>query len=171
MKKLFPTFAKASNYRGATQNGGRLSARQTAALRNEVLERDVYRCAYCGFRSHEYQTINYIDGDSSNNRIGNLTTACAMCNLILNTPIGCQIEGIVELYQSSEYDQNRIVQITREMRSKGKGDDEIKRFLGLRDKAPFRMNREYLKGLYAFVTSWKGSRGDFEEALSNGYGH
>ncbi len=171
MKKLFPTFAKASNYRGITQNGGRPTGRQSEALKAEVLERDGYKCSYCGFRSHDYQTINYVDGDSGNNRKSNLTTACAMCNLVLNTPIGCQIEGIVELYGSCNYDQNRIIQITREMRSKGKNDEEIKRFLGLRDKAPFRMNREYLKGLYAFVTSWKGSRGDVEEALADGYCH
>lgn len=170
MKKLYPTFADASKYRGLSQNTHRLSARESDALRTEIHKRDGYKCSYCDFYAKEWQTVNYIDGDSSNNKKSNLTTACPMCNLILNAPLGCQQESIVELYQSSNYSQNRIVQITRKMRSKGAKDAEIIRFLGLRAKVPFKMNKNYLKGLYGFVTSWKGSWGEFEEALAFGYG-
>jgi hypothetical protein len=171
MKKLFPTFADASNYRGMTQNTRRLNGRESDTLRSEVLERDCYKCSYCDFHAVEYQTINYLDGDSNNNKKSNLTTACPMCNLILNTPLGCQIEGIVELYESSRFNQNKIVQITRKMRSSGKKDEDIRRFLGLSAKVPFKMNKEYLKDLYAFVSSWKGSWGGVEEALAFGYSH
>ncbi|MFN7990856.1 MAG: HNH endonuclease [Candidatus Micrarchaeia archaeon] len=171
MKKLYPTFADASNYRGRTQNTHRLSGRETEALRKEVLERDGHTCSYCDFHAEEWQTINFIDGDSNNTRKSNLTTACPMCNLVLNTPLGCQIEAIVELYEASNFSQNKIVQITRKMRTEGKTDAEIIRYLGLKAKVPFKMNKEYLKGLYAFVTSWKGSWGEVEEALAYGYGH
>ena len=169
MKKLYPTFATTSSYRGLTQNRDRLTGKKSNELRVKVLERDGHKCTYCSFHAEEWQTINYIDGDSTNNDISNLTTACPMCNLILNAPLGCQKEGIVDLYRSAGYNQNKIVQITREMRSKGKNDNEIIRFLGLVDKVPFKMNKDYLKGLFAFVTSWKGSWGDVEEGLAHGY--
>ena len=171
MKKLYPTFANSSNYRGLTQNVGRMTGKESDSLRIQVLERDGYKCSYCGYHADEWQTVNYIDGDSSNNKKNNLTTACPMCNLILNASLGCQIESIVELYKSSNYDQTKVVQITREMRSKGKGDAEIVRFLGLKLKVPYKMNKEYLKALFAFVTSWKGSYGDVEEGLTYGYSH
>ncbi|MBI5228074.1 HNH endonuclease [Candidatus Micrarchaeota archaeon] len=171
MKKLYPTFADSSNYRGLTQNVNRLSGKESDTLKASVLERDNYKCSYCNFHAEEWQTINYIDGDSSNNKKSNLTTACPMCNLVLNTPLGCQIEGIVELYQVSAYDQNKIVQLTRKMRAEGKKDDEIRRSLGLKIKVPFKMNKRYLNSLFAFITSWKGSYGDVEEALEYGYSH
>ncbi|MEW6035624.1 MAG: HNH endonuclease [Candidatus Micrarchaeota archaeon] len=140
-------------------------------LRAYVLERDHYKCTYCDFHAEKWQTIWFLDGDSSNNKKTNLTTVCPMCNLILNTRVGCQIEGIVELYEASDYDQNRIVQMTRKMRAGGKTDNEIIRRLGLKVKVPFKPNKKYLSVLFAFVTSWKGSYGEVEEALQYGYSH
>jgi hypothetical protein len=154
-----------------TQNRCQLSAAELGKLRTAVLERDRYKCVYCAFQGDEWQTVCHLDGDPGNNKISNLATLCPMCNLVMNTRLGCQVEGIVELYQLSKYDQNKIVQLTRKMRSEGKSDDEIIRTLGLKVKMPFKMNRKYLNGLYAFVTSWKGSRGEFDEALAYGYGH
>lgn len=171
MKKLNPTYAESSNYRGLTQNTRRLSAVEMDGLRAAVLERDKYTCAYCEFHADKWQTVWFIDGDSSNNKKTNLTTVCPMCNLILNTRLGCQIEGIVELYEASDYDQNRIVQMTRKMRRAGKTDNEIRARLGLKVKVPFKLNREYLRPLFAFVTAWKGSYGECEEALAYGYSH
>ena len=171
MKKLCPTYAESSNYRGFTQNTRRMSSDDMDKLRVSVLERDKYKCSYCDFQGGKWQTIGYLDGDSSNNKMSNLTTVCPMCNLILNTRLGCQIESIVELYQSSRYDQNKIVQMTRKLRSEGKTDAQIIQALGLRNKVPFKLNRKYLSGLFAFVTSWKGSYGDVEEALADCYGH
>jgi hypothetical protein len=169
MKKLYPTFADAANYRGRSQNAHKLTSAEWGRLQAEVLERDNHTCAYCGFHAEEWQTINYSDGDTGNNRKSNLTTVCPMCNLILNAPLGCKVEGIVELYESSRFNQNRIIQITRKMRSEGRNDAEIIRFLGLKEKVPFKMDREYLMNLYGFVTSWKGSWGQVEEALAFGY--
>ncbi len=170
MKKLHPSFVDAPNYRGITQNTYRLSVKDSDALRKAILERDKYTCAYCNFHAEEWQTIYYLDGDSGNNKKSNLATVCPMCHLILNTQIGCRAESIVELYQTSNYTQNQIIQMTRKMRSEGKPDIQIIRALGLRVKMPFKMNKEYLEGLFGFVTSWKGSRGQFEQALAYGYG-
>jgi hypothetical protein len=169
MKKLYPTFADATNYRGKWQKPHKLTHGEWERLQAEVLERDGYKCAYCGFKAKEWQTINYTDGDTTNNRKSNLTTVCPMCNLVLNTPLGCKVEGIVELYESCRYNQNQIIQITRKMRSEGKNDIEIIRFLGLKNKVPFKMDRDVLKKQFAFVTSWKGSWGQVEEALAYGY--
>jgi len=169
MRKIYPTFAESSSYHGLTQNRHRLTGSEADAIRNSVFERDNYTCSYCNFHAEEWQSIGYIDGDSTNNKLSNLITICPMCNLIVNSRLGCQIEGIVELYRSAKYDQNRIVQITRKMRSQGKSDSIIIGALGLKDKVPFRMNKKYLSGLFAFVTSWTGSRGSVEEALSYGY--
>ncbi len=169
MKKFHPTFAESSGYRGSTQNKHRLTGSEATTLRNSVLERDHNKCSYCNFQGKEWQEVGYVDGDSSNNKISNLTTVCPMCNLILNSVLGCQIEGIVELYSSAEYNQNKIVQITRKMRSRGKSDSNIIRALGLKNKVPFKRNKKYLSVLFAFVTSWKGSCGDVEEALRYGY--
>ncbi len=169
MKKLYPTFSSSSKYRGPSQNTSRPTGTDLSTLLTEVLKRDNYDCSYCGFHAEEWQTLIYLDGDSTNNAKSNLTTACPMCNLILNAPLGCKVESIVELYESSRYNQNKIVQITRKMRSQGKPDADIIRFLGLKDKVPFKMNKEYLKDLFAFVTSWKGSWGGVEESLAFGY--
>lgn len=169
MKKLYPSFTTSSNYRGLTQNRSKMSVSESESLRTTILKRDKNTCSYCGFHADEWQSIHFVDGDSTNNQRSNLTTVCPMCILILNTLLGCQIEGIVQLYEKSKYDQNKIVQITRKMRSEGKKDDEIKKFLGLKDLVPFKRDREYLKRLYAFVTSWKGSYGQFETALAYGY--
>ncbi|MBI5223128.1 HNH endonuclease [Candidatus Micrarchaeota archaeon] len=171
MKKLYPTFADSHNYRGTTQNLHRLTNLESDALRASILERDKYTCAYCGFAAKEWQTITYLNGNPGDNTKSNLVTTCPMCSLVLNTPLGCQIEGIVELYEKSDYTQNEIVQMTRKLRSEGKTDDQIRRTLGLQIKVPYKMNKEYLKGLYAFVSSWKGSWGQVEEALAYGYAH
>jgi hypothetical protein len=165
MNKLYPT------YNSARTRTGSLTENEAQKLRAQVLKRDKNTCTFCGYKAANWQTINYLDEDSGNHMVTNLTVACPMCNLIRNTTIGCQIEGIVELYTFSDHSQKEIVQITRKMRSQGKKDTEILKFLGLRDKVPFKMNRDYLKKLFAFVTSWKGSYGEVEEALQYGYSH
>jgi len=169
MKKLCPTFTESSGYFGLARNMRRMGGSEAAALRKTVLKRDRHRCVYCDFDGERWQNISYLDGDSSNNELSNLATVCPMCYLIVNARLGCQIEGIVELYRKADYDQNRIVQMSRKMRCEGKDDSSIIRILGLKEKVPFKMDKKYLSVLYAFVTSWKGSRGEMEEALSYVY--
>lgn len=171
MKALYPTYPDANNYRGKVDREANLSSKQFDELRKVVFQRDGYTCQYCGFSAKEHQTINHIDCNPANNKKENLATACPMCNLILNTAIGCKVEGIVELYESSRFSQQKIMQITRTMRRDGKTDTEIIRYLGLKGKVPFKTDRVYLKRLFGFVTSWKGSWGGTEEALEFCYRH
>ena len=55
------------------------------------------------------------------------------------------------------------------MRSQGKNDNKIIRFLGLRWKKPFRTDRKYLRSLFEFVTSRKSDQGWMNDVLEYGY--
>jgi hypothetical protein len=83
-----------------------------------------------------------------------------MCNLIEHAGEGCIIKGAVALYKKSKYSQNDIIKITREMRDQDKSDEDIIKFLGLKQKVPFRMNKVYLSWLFGFVTSRTTRTGD-----------
>jgi len=167
MKKLCPSITTSPNYMGNMRQ--RPSATHMDNLQMEILKRDNNTCVYCGFKAQRWQTVTYLDSDPSNNEKCNLATVCPMCNLIVNAALGCKVEGIVELYTKSKYPQNKIISITRKMRTQGRDDADIIRFLGLEEKTPFKMNRTYLEKLYGFVTAWKGSFGQVEEALAFGY--
>ena len=51
------------------------------------------------------------------------------------------------------FSQNTLIILTRFLRDSGKSDEEIKKLLGFDGQVPFEMDREYLKALFAFVTS------------------
>jgi hypothetical protein len=51
-----------------------------AARRREVLERDRQRCRFCALALPEYLEVDNRDDDHSNNKLGNLLTACAWCH-------------------------------------------------------------------------------------------
>ena len=76
-----------------------------------------------------------------------------MCNLIKHAGQGCVITNVVDLYKTSKYNQNAIINITRKMRDEEREDFEIIQFLGLREKVHFKMDRNYLQKLYGFITS------------------
>lgn len=122
-------------------------------LRLKILKKDEFVCQYCGYKSGKFQIAHHIDGNPNNNDENNLTTICQMCNLIEHSGQGCKLKGIVDLYKKSKYSQVEIIRITREMRDRGKSDSEIIRFLGLKGKAVFKMDRRYLTNLFGFVTS------------------
>ena len=46
----------------------------------KVFQRDRYACQFCGFQARLYQDIVNLDGDYTNNRLGNLVTACCFCS-------------------------------------------------------------------------------------------
>lgn len=94
-----------------------------------------------------------MDENPNNNNEKNLTTICQMCNLIMHSGQGCVVQGVVDLYRISKHNQNDIIKITREMRDERKSDDDIIKFLGLKEKMSFKMDKPYLKKLYGFVTS------------------
>lgn len=68
----------------ASPNSWRLySARKADArfksFESKVLQRDSYSCQYCSFQAKFYQDIINADGNYTNNRLENLTTACPFC--------------------------------------------------------------------------------------------
>lgn len=158
MRTLYPSFAPPEKWRDPSQSKA-LKGSAWQELRQIILKRDNYTCAYCGYHSDKYQIVDHIDGNPKNNCHSNLQVVCQMCNLIKHSGQGCAIKGIVDLYTDSKYCQNDIVRITREMRDKGANDAEIITFLGLKNKVQFLMNRVYLKNLYGFITSRQNRSG------------
>jgi intracellular multiplication protein IcmJ len=45
----------------------------------KILERDQYRCQFCGFHAEAYQEIVNLDGNYRNNKLSNMVTACPLC--------------------------------------------------------------------------------------------
>jgi len=152
VKELFPSFTNPATWRTA-KDAEKLDHEEWKGLRQKILQRDNYTCRYCGFRAEKFQIVHHIDGNHANDNEENLETICPMCNLIHHAGQGCVVQGIVDLYEESNYSQNEIIIITRKMRAYGKKDEEIIMALGLKKKAPFKMDRSYLKNLFGFVTS------------------
>lgn len=156
MKRLYLSFAPPAKWRDAEQKKW-LESAAWKQLRQIILNRDNYSCVYCSYRSEKYQIVDHIDGDPENNKETNLQVVCQMCNLIKHAGQGCVIVRIVDLYGKSKFDQNEIMRLTHKMRGTGASDARIIRHLGLEEKATFKEDMGYLKGLYGFVTSRPGS--------------
>lgn len=165
MKTLYPSFANPETWRGNIKEN--ISKEEWKKLRFIILKRDNYTCQYCCFRAEKWQIVHHIDGNPNNNADKNLETICPMCNLIHHAGQGCVVQKIVDLYKTSKYSQNQIIQITRKMR--GKSDEYIIKFLKLNEKVPFKMDRNYLKKLFGFVTSGKTKQDWTQKALDYGY--
>jgi len=151
MRKLFPSFAPPETWR-SSKNIISLNSLEWQKLRKKILQRDEYTCQYCGFKSQKYQIVHHIDGNPQNNSDDNLVVICQMCNLVEHAGQGCVVQEVVDLYEKSKFSQDEIIKITREMRDNEKTDTEIIDFLGLKERVPFKMEREYLSKLYGFVT-------------------
>jgi len=151
-RKLFPTFADPTLWRDQRQSE-KFDQELWQSTRARILQRDDFTCQYCGYRSEKYQIIHHLDENPNNHNEDNLVTICQMCNVIMHSGQGCVVKGIVELYKESKFSQNEMIRITREMRDEGKSDEEIKEFLGLEGKVPFKMDKAYLRKLFGFVTS------------------
>jgi len=150
---IFPTYADPAKWRPP---GSRVKAigDEWRDLRRKVMAREDFTCQYCGHRAEKYQIAHHMDEDPENDSQENLSVICQMCNLIMHAGQGCVVQGIVDLYEGSNYTQREIIQITRRMRfDEGKPDSDIIAFLGLRKEMPFIMDKNYLMGLFGFVTS------------------
>jgi len=158
-RKLYPTFADPRLWRNHGEVK-KLDAESWQFLRIRILTRDDFTCQYCGYRSEKYQIVHHLDENPENNEESNLVTICQMCNLIKHSGQGCVVKGVLGLYKESSYNQNDIIRITRDMRDQGKSDEEIIDFLGLKKKVPFKMDKQYLRKLYGFVTSRPTKTGD-----------
>jgi len=150
---IFPTYADPAKWRPPSSRVKPIGD-DWKVLRQKVMEREDFTCQYCGYRAEKYQIAHHMDEDPENNSEENLSVICQMCNVIMHAGQGCAVQGVVALYKESNYPQREVIQITRRMRfQEGKSDDEIIAFLGLRKKMPFKMDKNYLEGLFGFVTA------------------
>ncbi len=99
-------------------------------IRNRILERDNHTCAYCEYKNEDEMHVNQIDGNPKNDSDDNLESVCRDCEKFNHAGFWSRVQGILELYQESKYSQNDIIIRTRELRSQGKTDQEIKELLG-----------------------------------------
>lgn len=51
-----------------------------SAFAEKVLQRDNFKCQFCGFQARDYQEIINLDNDYRNNKLSNLVTACCFCS-------------------------------------------------------------------------------------------
>lgn len=167
MKTLALSFANSKTWR--TNIKEKITKERWEKLKLKILDRDNYACQYCGFKSEKWQIVHHIDGNPNNSGEKNLETVCQMCNLIHHAGQGCVIKRIVDLYMKSNYGQNDVIKITRDMRGKGKSDKEIIEFLGLKERTSFKMNRSYLKKLFGFVTSRRALEEKGESEMYNSW--
>lgn len=154
MRNLNPSFASPFLWRSEKQRSW-IQNEEWQQLRQQILTRDKFTCQYCNYKSDKYQIVDHRDGNPKNNSHKNLQVICQMCNLVKHSGQGCEIQKIVDLYKRSQYRQNDIIRITRFLRDTGKSDPEIIRYIGLKEKVPFRMDKTYLNPLFAFITSRK----------------
>lgn len=159
MKQLYPSYAPPEKWRNGSQ-ARRLEGEEWQAIRRRILGRDNNRCAYCSYRAEKFQVVDHIDGDPENNSESNFQTLCQMCNCVKHSGQGCVLKGVVELYRHSWFSQNSLIILTRFLRDLGKPDEEIKQLLGLKEQVEFKMDRQYLTPLFAFVNSRSTRRGD-----------
>lgn len=152
MKPLFLSFAPPEKWRNSGQTN-RLEGEDWQKFRDKILKRDNYTCAYCGYSAEKYQIADHIDGNPENNNESNMQIICQMCNVIKHSGHGCVIQGVVDLYKKSKYNQNTVIKITRKMREEGATDSEIIEVLELDQKSEFKMYLNYLKNLFGFVRS------------------
>lgn len=153
-RKLYPTFNDPNKWRTERQRKSYAND-EWRKIRQKVLQRDNNTCVFCSFQALKYMMVHHINDDPNDNRIENLETVCPMCNLILHAGQGVVLQRIVDLYKESKFSQEDIVRITRQLRVYGKKDGEIIQKLGLRGKAEFHQNINYLKNLFGFITSRK----------------
>src|SRR2546427_11424289 len=126
-------------------------------IRLKIFERDNFTCVYCEYRnsniSENEVQVNHVDGYPKNNSEDNLETVCRDCHRVLHSGFWALKQDKLEVYQESKYDQKDIITTTRELRAKGKTDEEIRQFLGLKGRVPWVEDRDYLSGLFGFINS------------------
>lgn len=69
----------------ANLNGWRIFVRRREdkaflPVAEQVYQRDNYTCQYCGFQARQYQEVVNLDGNYTNNKLGNLITSCCFCS-------------------------------------------------------------------------------------------
>lgn len=137
-------------------------------IRKKILERDNYTCQYCGTQRKDHMQINHIDGNPKNHSEDNLEVICSSCHKITHSGLWAVVFNVLDVYEESMYNQNDIVRITGKMRDGGKSDEEIIKFLGLKNPVLWKQDLKYLSKLYGFISSRKISKKNYGVVLSEG---
>jgi hypothetical protein len=75
-----------------------------------------------------------------------------LCHRVLHAGRSAAIYGSLVLFRQAACDQNTLIRLCWWLRDNYKlADRPLMALLGLRDQAPFRMDRQYLSGLYGYV--------------------
>lgn len=80
-------------------------------LRLKVLERENYRCRFCGFRAYKYMVVDHTNGKAYDNRTSNLGVNCQMCDRLRHCGLA-GLHGVLTLMKS-QMSQLKIVRRTR----------------------------------------------------------
>lgn len=88
-----------------------VSSPEWRTLRQRIMERDDWRCRFCGLRSLKWMVCDHIDGNASHNLPGNLGVNCPICDLLRHCG-RAGLEGQLSLW-SSRLSQVEIVRKTQ----------------------------------------------------------
>jgi len=77
--KLLPITLGIVRSSGSAQNAEK-AAQQLQEIRPRILERDDHTCQFCGFRSHKYQEVHFLNSNPEDLRPDNMVTACIYCH-------------------------------------------------------------------------------------------
>jgi hypothetical protein len=110
---------------------------------------------YCGQGDsddrHARLEVNHLHG-YRDNRFEMLETVCVLCHRVLHGGRSAAIYGSLILFRQSDCDQNTLIRLCWLLRTKHHMPDRpLMELLGLREQAPFRMDRAYLATLYGYV--------------------
>jgi hypothetical protein len=125
-----------------------------ASLRARVIARDG-GCVYCGRRQSTDRRarleVNHLNG-YRDNRLEALETVCVLCHRVLHGGRSSAIYGSLLLFRQAACDQNTLIRVCWWLRERQHLPDRpLMEILGLKDQAPFRMDRAYLATLYGYV--------------------
>ncbi len=88
------------------------SAAQLLEVRAKILARDSHTCRFCGFQSHKYQDIHFLNGNPEDLHQENLATACIFCHQCFDLEKTAQMRSGVLVWMP-EIDQAELNHIAR----------------------------------------------------------
>lgn len=102
---------------GIVRNAGNAVSSDKAAqgladARQKVLERDNQTCAFCGFHSKKYQEVHFLNGNTEDLRLDNMTTACIFCQQCFDLEKTSQMNSGVLIWMP-ELQQHELSHIAR----------------------------------------------------------
>lgn len=133
--------------------------------RSEVLKRDNFTCAFCGFR-HPKNEVHHIDDNHDNHALANLITACVLCHMAHHLAYaGIQKRGTLIYLDDVTISQGDLNQLVRtlwvaEFLSKGDLKNTASSLLARLEKAE-------LMAAQVIGTSSPSVMGDFMFNLSD----